>query len=110
MNTLFANSYSTFPMFGLGIGLFTLGAVLFFILMIAVVALKGYALWTAAKREDKGWFIALLIVNTMGILELVYLYFIVGKWRSPKVSPSSTSSTGTGETTGTTTPPTPSAQ
>lgn len=72
-------------MFGLGLGVFTIGAILFFILALAVVALKGYSLWNAAKRDEKGWFIALLLLNTVGILELIYLYFIVGKWRKPKV-------------------------
>lgn len=72
-------------MSGLGIGLFTIGAILFFILLLATIALKGYALWYAARRDEKGWFIALLLINTMGILELVYLYFVVGKWRHVKV-------------------------
>ncbi len=85
---MFSNIYSAnegFSMFGLGIGLFTVGALLLFLLMLAVIAIKGYALWHSAKRDEKGWFIALLIINTMGILELVYLYFVVGKWRNPKV-------------------------
>ena len=46
-------------------------------LVIAVVlwtvVLKGFALWHAARGSQKGWFIALLIVNTLGLLELVYL-------------------------------------
>ena len=87
MINLFANSYNAFPpFFGLGFGLFAIGAVLFFILIVAVVILKGYSLWHAAKRDEKGWFIALLIVNTMGILELIYLIFIVKKWRKPEVA------------------------
>lgn len=90
MNSLFSNSYSAFPMFGFGVGLFTIGAILFFLLMIVVVALKGYALWHAAQREEKGWFIALLLINTMGILELVYLYFIVGKWKHSKTTETKT--------------------
>ena len=49
------------------------------VLLVAVIVLKGYALWTAAKRNEKWWFIILLIVNTAGILELVYLYFVAGK-------------------------------
>ncbi|HEY9583521.1 MAG TPA: DUF5652 family protein [Candidatus Paceibacterota bacterium] len=80
----FANSYGMFPMMGLGAGLFTVGAFLFLLLILVVIALKGYALWHAAKRDEKGWFIALLLVNTFGILELIYLYFIVGKWKAPK--------------------------
>ena len=35
---------------------------------------KGLALWRAAARQEKGWFIALLLVNTLGILEIFYLY------------------------------------
>ena len=63
--------------FGLGafIGLSILGLILA-LWFIVSVALKGYALWTAAKRGEKWWFIALLIINTMGILELIYLLFI----------------------------------
>lgn len=34
---------------------------------------KGLALWRAALLRKKGWFIALLIVNTMGILEIIFL-------------------------------------
>jgi methionyl-tRNA synthetase len=36
---------------------------------------KGYALWHAARGAQKTWFVFLLIVNTFGILELVYLLF-----------------------------------
>jgi len=39
---------------------------------------KGWALWRAAKNDSKGWFIAFLLVNTMGILEILYL-FVFGK-------------------------------
>ena len=38
---------------------------------------KGLALWHAAKRDEKKWFVALLILNTLGILEIIYLFFIV---------------------------------
>lgn len=37
---------------------------------------KGLALWVSARRQQKGWFIALLLINTIGILEIVYLVFI----------------------------------
>jgi len=37
---------------------------------------KGLALWHAARREEKGWFIALLIINTVGILEIIYLTLV----------------------------------
>jgi hypothetical protein len=43
--------------------------------VVAVVALilKGISLWYAARGGQKWWFIALLIVNTFGILEIIYL-------------------------------------
>lgn len=50
------------------------------IFLLAEIALKGYALWYAAKRSEKWWFIAILIINTAGILEIVYLVFFVKKW------------------------------
>ncbi|MBI2610771.1 hypothetical protein HYW60_02435 [Candidatus Kaiserbacteria bacterium] len=37
---------------------------------------KGFALWHAAKRSEKWWFIAFLVINTVGILEIVYLFFV----------------------------------
>jgi len=81
------------PLWFFGLG--GLGLILGLVLLLAVLALKGYALWHAARRSEKWWFIALLIVNTMGILELVYLFFIVGKWHKfqQPVVPSSTSGT-----------------
>jgi len=39
------------------------------------LAWKGIALWHAARNGQRGWFIALLIVNTLGIFEIVYLLF-----------------------------------
>ena len=40
---------------------------------LATMILKGFALWRAGRNNDKGWFIALMIVNTLGILEVIYL-------------------------------------
>ena len=35
---------------------------------------KGIALWKAARLSDKWWFIAILIINTLGILEILYIF------------------------------------
>ena len=35
---------------------------------------KGLALWKSAKEDNKYWFLALLIINTVGLLELSYLF------------------------------------
>lgn len=34
---------------------------------------KGQALWRAAKQKSLPWFIVLLVVNTLGILDIIYL-------------------------------------
>jgi hypothetical protein len=39
---------------------------------------KGWALWRAAKNDSQVWFIVLLIVNTLGILDILYI-FVFGK-------------------------------
>ncbi|OGH24745.1 MAG: hypothetical protein A3B47_00505 [Candidatus Levybacteria bacterium RIFCSPLOWO2_01_FULL_39_24] len=38
------------------------------------VAWKGLALWNASKNSQKNWFIVILVVNTVGILEIAYLF------------------------------------
>lgn len=45
------------------------------ILVVALwtIILKGYSLWYAARGSQKWWFIALLVVNSLGILEILYL-------------------------------------
>jgi hypothetical protein len=40
---------------------------------------KGLALWHSAKRGDTWWFIALLFINTLGILEIIYLFAVAKK-------------------------------
>lgn len=35
---------------------------------------KGLALWKSAQHKSKVWFIVLLLVNTVGILEILYIY------------------------------------
>ena len=52
---------------------------MFFALMIWSIIWKGLALWKAAQLSDKYWFIALLIVNTAGILEILYIYIFSNK-------------------------------
>jgi hypothetical protein len=40
---------------------------------------KGFGLWHSAKNQQKGWFIAILILNTMGLLPILYLIWIKPK-------------------------------
>ena len=54
------------------------------ILVIWEIIWKGLALWRAAQLEQKGWYIAILILNTVGILPIIYL--IVSKKPSDRSS------------------------
>ena len=44
----------------------------------------GLALWHAARREQKGWFILFLFVHTAGILEILYLVFVAHAFATKK--------------------------
>jgi len=78
MNLPVQGNYWGVANIAMGIG--GLWIVLGLLFVLVIIALKGYSLWHAAKRNEKAWFIVLLLVNTLGILELIYLYFIVKKW------------------------------
>lgn len=53
-----------------------------------VLAWKGLALWKAARENQKWWFIPLLVVNTLGILEILYIYVFSPKPLKPSVTKS----------------------
>ena len=55
------------------------------ILALWTIPWKIYAVWTAAKHNHKKWFVALLILNTVAILEIFYIFKIAGKsWAEVK--------------------------
>ncbi|MDO8579581.1 MAG: DUF5652 family protein [bacterium] len=61
---------------GMGYGMGNIG--LFVILLVAWnLFWKGLALWHSAKRHQGWWFIILLVVNTAGILEIIYLFGVL---------------------------------
>lgn len=43
------------------------------ILTVIDLILRGFAMWLAAGHQQKGWFIVLLVFNTLGILPALYL-------------------------------------
>lgn len=57
------------------------GGNLWILLPIILWALfwKGCALWISSKNNQKGWFLALLVLNTVGILEIFYVFKIAKK-------------------------------
>lgn len=55
-----------------------------FAIIILAIALwtipwKGVALWKAARAGQKVWFIIMLVVNTVAILEILYIFFFSKK-------------------------------
>lgn len=47
---------------------------------------KGFALWKSARNNQQWWFIALLVVNTMAILEILYVFVFSKKKAGDSVS------------------------
>ena len=43
---------------------------------------KGIGLWKAAKQDSKLWFVLLLIMNTLGILPIIYLIYT---WKKSEI-------------------------
>lgn len=76
---------------GLGGAGFLSFAPFFFLLMIWSIFWKGLALWHSARKEQGWWFLILLVVNTAGILEIIYLFAVLKLKTSelfPKKNPS----------------------
>jgi methionyl-tRNA synthetase len=48
-------------------------------LFIWVGIWKGMALWKASQKKQLSWFIILFLVNTLGLLEIAYLYYL-NRW------------------------------
>ena len=78
MNHLLYN-YFTNPLpssLRIGIG------ILFVLLILWSLVWKGIALWKAARQDDQVWFVILLVINTIGILDILYIYFFSKKKNS----------------------------
>lgn len=60
---------------------FNIGAVdpiqtVFVVLIIVwILFWKAIALWYAARKSMRGWFIAILIINSFSILEIFYILY-----------------------------------
>ncbi len=45
-------------------------------IMVIVIVLKGTALWKAASRKQLFWFVIMSIFNSVGILEILYIFWL----------------------------------
>lgn len=78
------NSLSFMSFFG------RMSPTIYFLALMDLV-LKGITLFKSAKRDQKVWFVALLLVNSLGILPIIYL--IINKdirLAEAKISPKKT--------------------
>jgi hypothetical protein len=58
---------------------FGLGALFGGLVAVAIVwslLWKGLALWHSARRGEPWWFVIMLIINTAGVLEIIYLFAV----------------------------------
>jgi len=66
----------------------SISSLIFFTGLIAIWTLvwKGLALWKSAGKKQPIWFVILLVVNTLGILEILYLFIFskMGKNKKEK--------------------------
>ncbi|MEI6650283.1 MAG: DUF5652 family protein [Candidatus Moraniibacteriota bacterium] len=53
--------------------------VIFIIVFLWSLPWKGVALWKAARNGHTAWFVILLVVNTVALLEIVYIFFFAKK-------------------------------
>lgn len=78
-NYLF-NSYNPF------LGFSPLEILVFVLLIGWSLFWKGWALWRAANQKQKVWFVCFLLINTVGLLEILYLFIFSKKSKSEKIS------------------------
>jgi methionyl-tRNA synthetase len=61
--------WHNYPLFVLTPGM----KVVLVILVIWSIIWKGVALWKAARNNQTAWYVLMLIINTAGILEIIYI-------------------------------------
>lgn len=54
------------------------------LVVLCELAWKGIALWIAARRGDKVWYVVMLVVNSVGIVPIVYI--LLNKNKATKAS------------------------
>ncbi|MEE8131529.1 MAG: DUF5652 family protein [Candidatus Paceibacterota bacterium] len=57
----------------------------FWLLLIWSLVWKGLALWRSAQLGSKKWFVVLLVLNTAGILEILYIFVFSKKKNISKI-------------------------
>ena len=64
---------------------FTQNAWVVTLIALWTIPWKGVALWKAARKNQTGWFIAILILNTLAILEILYIFIFSKRKKSKSI-------------------------
>ncbi|MGH7141632.1 MAG: DUF5652 family protein [Minisyncoccia bacterium] len=73
--------HSFFTGYGLPVW-FPIGGFGLLVLLVWSLFWKGLALWHSGRRGQPRWFVIMLILNTVGILEIIYLFGVAQiKWK-----------------------------
>jgi hypothetical protein len=46
-----------------------------YVIIVWTLPWKGIALWRAAKNNSKIWFVILFLINTLAVLDIIYIVF-----------------------------------
>jgi hypothetical protein len=57
---------------------------IFILAALWTIPWKGVALWRAARNQSIAWFVVFLIINTLGVLEIIYIFFFSRKKFPPQ--------------------------
>lgn len=63
-------------------GFFGIDSGWIFVMVVWSLIWKGLALWKSARLKNTVWFVLFMILQTVGILEILYL-FVFSKPKSP---------------------------
>ncbi len=55
------------------------GSTIILLIMAWVMPWKGVALWRAARNGHTKWFVAMLLINSLAILDIIYIFFFSKK-------------------------------
>ena len=58
---------------------------LFLLMLVWTLFWKGWALWRSARSGQKLWFVSLIVINTLGVLEILYLFVFSRKTEVPAI-------------------------
>ena len=62
---------------GVGLGFGSAAGAGLIVIVLWSLFWKGLALWHAGRRGQPWWFAIMLVVNTVGILEIIYLFAVL---------------------------------